>query len=874
MDIDKVYLMGVNINKLGMYQHWSTFKDFSTPELAELSYKLPVPNQIELITEDTPQKPGTTQVQINIGEGNPILNEFINNWYNSFANRDRVTRLNSIINILNYLNTNNSFEVSTEIAENDRFNSLISRLNRHNLHELTNEEAQNIIARNIRLVSSDPRNMVLAYSPIDKAMKLFTDKLKELNTGEQYLNPWDGYSKFMVQKSNSDGKRTVGIMANGIKVFFALSQYFNQYYKNKQNIGPYDNGYFLRHLNINGKNVYASTIADTKISDQILEAFKNELYLISPEAMQNGRNIMKTNDNASLVISALISLATDNAKELALAKMNATIDLASMHIFLAILGFSPKDIVEYTTSPLFKRMAEDIKKNIFLGQDGKIDKAFWDNLNNWAKKHNVSYEQFEQLRQIYYSAREITGFARLLSINQGVKNDIEKASGYLNNFATILSGRMTQVFTKLKDYQLDQLPLQLADILILEKGLQNTPQLREIYIQKITQVNKKLKEYNMQIFDNVDMSRYFKDKDYRDFITSLYDLVKSNFNTYDIINNLPNFYNMIRSFSMSIDRLTSISAKANVSLKQGNKLYQSRLVDNTDIYSDPEYPRVLFKVPQYYTTSMLRSAQRFVDDYIISSFLKSGYIQDNYKIKVTTSGEAGKTYSVDFTTNEDLKQFKDLINYIVIPKLKSIYPENSLLSNLIMRDLNRGRGEKDMRWVFKFDVRRLNSNYDILKYNDIIQGFDELINNNITLGNLLNGSNISVKIGNDIKVEDLLYLYDTALNLSVFGNNSLSLMFDNYISKAELPMQLMQHYTEYDLKHIPMNINTEAFTYYMIKNQAGNRNVTVGNTNFSRQDALVNLKTLKVNNTPYINTEMFITAMKNNLLEILNIECG
>jgi len=66
-----------------------------------------------------------------------------------------------------------------------------------------------------------------------------------------------------------------------------------------------------------------------------------------------GKTLTMKNDNASLLISALVSLATDNAKELALAKMNASIDLACMHLFLVVMGYSPKEIIQYTTSPAF-----------------------------------------------------------------------------------------------------------------------------------------------------------------------------------------------------------------------------------------------------------------------------------------------------------------------------------------------------------------------------------------------------------------------------------------------------------------------------------------------------------------------------------------
>ena len=53
----------------------------------------------------------------------------------------------------------------------------------------------------------------------------------------------------------------------------------------------------------------------------------------------------------SLVISALLSAATDNAKELILSKINAGPNLAGMYLHMIMLGFSFNDIAKFMTSP-------------------------------------------------------------------------------------------------------------------------------------------------------------------------------------------------------------------------------------------------------------------------------------------------------------------------------------------------------------------------------------------------------------------------------------------------------------------------------------------------------------------------------------------
>jgi hypothetical protein len=54
---------------------------------------------------------------------------------------------------------------------------------------------------------------------------------------------YDGFSNFEMQKANYVGKKTVGIFANALKGFFALSQYFNTHPEER----------ITGTININGK---------------------------------------------------------------------------------------------------------------------------------------------------------------------------------------------------------------------------------------------------------------------------------------------------------------------------------------------------------------------------------------------------------------------------------------------------------------------------------------------------------------------------------------------------------------------------------------------------------------------------------------------
>ena len=89
----------------------------------------------------------------------------------------------------------------------------------------------------IKQVISDPTSQILANSPVDvqswhDAIKAVLNK-KGLEPDSDILSPYDMFSMYKQQYDASVGKDDVGIAANGLKVFFALSSYYNDYYKNK-----------------------------------------------------------------------------------------------------------------------------------------------------------------------------------------------------------------------------------------------------------------------------------------------------------------------------------------------------------------------------------------------------------------------------------------------------------------------------------------------------------------------------------------------------------------------------------------------------------------------------------------------------------------
>ena len=108
LDIDKTYLMGVDISSIGTFNHWSPLADYTTRSLADISDQLPVPNGFELVLPSeywkTTENPMVIKFDSNMDSR---INTIILNYLNlDEDDNKREERLKTIVDLLNYINKN------------------------------------------------------------------------------------------------------------------------------------------------------------------------------------------------------------------------------------------------------------------------------------------------------------------------------------------------------------------------------------------------------------------------------------------------------------------------------------------------------------------------------------------------------------------------------------------------------------------------------------------------------------------------------------------------------------------------------------------------------------------------------------------------
>lgn len=366
--------MGQEFGKNGIFLGQSDILDFSDIKSLQASLAIPIPRHKIYTFSANADAPGNT---VN------ITKEFIN-----YKNGDKIGKIKAVAEMLTKIYTTakefSHINLITEgfTSQDSDLGVLKRLLQRHEATNINEEQKEkiykNYISTSIQRIVSDIRNVPLATSPITM------DDLQELSAHSPkgqavaQMSMYNPTTKYLMQIQNMTGKNVIGISAVGQKVFFNLQYYFNEAVASKsldrlRYIGFHSwfNGIEGRskgEINLSNKFRIANTsfegAAELKghfdpVSD--VDAQLREKYNITDADIQNKTDNYIAyqeelfskfpEEDTSLMLSEILSAATDNAKELILSKINAGDNLAKCHLYLLTLGFDINDVVTFMTSP-------------------------------------------------------------------------------------------------------------------------------------------------------------------------------------------------------------------------------------------------------------------------------------------------------------------------------------------------------------------------------------------------------------------------------------------------------------------------------------------------------------------------------------------
>lgn len=759
--------MGLSFDGNGRYVGWSNLFDYSSEEAIKASESLPMPKKIKYTV---------SQEGVNI-----------DSFINQIQQYEQVPEVKVKIytELLNYLYKN---KITTLSYTNQYGNTVLNRLNMHEFTEipanLKEDASKNFISSHIQNVVQNLRNMVGAYSPIE--MEDFRAASNNSPKGEQaskmtLMNPT---TKLLMQIQNITGKNVIGIAANGEKGSFMWHYYINDVLRNssedKLNYIKFE--FSTSRIQGRSKGDPASQIVNT-LPDVNFEG-------VNPGIIAEWNPIRLTgNITVDLMISQVLSAATDNAKELILAKVNAGNKLAKMYLFLITLGFDINDIVKFMTSPAINFIDAITETNIFTGQEINLKNAIKiakgdysslvvgearaallsknrdliellergdiENFKNPFRKDDYAYNDVEDLVTLIGSIKHLQKYNVQ---DQAILDDIAE-------FENVMEG--ADEFSALgQTLGINQgIPTSKLDL----QG--RISKLQKVYANRFAETNSVLEE-------PLDVQRFFTNAEYAKTVKDAYNKVKKCVNIFDLIDHIPQFKAIFNIFSAITDIDHNIAVK-------------------TQIY-DYAYSRLSETNPyisEVYQNNLLRS----VDNIFISMFVNTldigiPYTQDTVILEENRqASRATESGVLRLNSQGNIASFKSLFENQIIPNLKrgvihdvqdgkvvEVYIDE-LTRNPFIKSLIRGF-DKDTP-LYKCDLNMMtidNSNDSKIKFQTYLKGLKAL--KNITI--------------NNVPLSDLFVLYNLLVNKNQYGSDRLTTLFDAFLQSTE-QLSMIKNYLQY-----------------------------------------------------------------------------
>lgn len=831
-DIDKAYIMGLSFDGNGKYVGWSNLFKYSSVEAIKASEYLPMPkkkiynvrangeNIDRFITEINDAKNDVEEVNGYV----KLLNYLNDNNITeiSYASKEKLEAMQQKIDqelklmkqkvdVLKYL-FDSSYRRSVDNIWNDQLHSLPTLVQLQGMvkvvqaimdHEFTiipkslqEDASKNFVSSHIQNTVQNLRNMIGAYSPIE--MEDFRTASERSPKGEQSskMTLFNPATKLLMQYQNITGKNVIGIAANGEKASFMWHYYLNDVLRNPTDEKIKYSQFSIETNRIAGRdsgNIHfqeVNTLPDVNFEE------------VDPELMAR-YGVQLTGDiTVDLMISQILSAATDNAKELILAKVNAGTKLAKMYLFLVTLGFNINDIVKFMTSPAVSFIDTITETNIFTGQDitikeaiklakgdftnfykkflstrtlGRINKTLRDKLNKGEIIENgfrVGSQEYNELENALDAISEMKYLLQKSIEESKQEYSTEEMLADINEFENILEG--AEEFSNLgRILGANQgLPTSKAD-------LQNFVQfIQSILANRIKAYNDKQTKENQIEVPPLDVKRYLTDVEYAKDIKDLYNKVKKCVNIFDVIDHIPQFNAIFKIFSgvMEIDHNISIKTRAY------DFVYDQLKAEGR--YMSEDYQKHLLKG---------------IDDAIIAKFINNSRIEIPYakgsKLlnELRQVVEVKEDHTLTFDSLSDVASFKHLMENTIIPNLKEgIYYDKqggkivrmvdpSIKNNRFIQSLIKA-DSKGMP-LYKCDLDMLtidNSTNSRLKFQKYIKGLQALQKTKI----------------NGMPLSDLFVLYNLVVNKNQYGSDRMTTLFDSFIQNNG-QLSLIKKYLNY-----------------------------------------------------------------------------
>ena len=595
-----------------------------------------------------------------------------------------------------------------------------------------------------------------------------------------------------------------------------------------------DNNPILKNYVINRDKF----LPNTRIQQGLARKDNNPLTL--SQLLHTLRTKCMSND-ATLSLSALLSSATDNAKELILSKINATSKFVDIYTYCLTLGIPFNQIADIMKSPIFNEVVKLTESNIFNKDTFKynLEKALdfyidrkilpgvdkdvlnlvshgrLNGLNDYGAALDEAYRllnaskyvdpmQAEEIRSEIEQIGDQGNASRVFALEPATNQELLTVIDYLNKlidrdlFLQKLGNSAQDSLNTLKLIRNNIIPAMhemelLGAILGINQGQRTNDYDQYSFINRIENfINERYK--NAKIDHKFNLMSFLSDPTVRQAEIELYDKVKSTYNILDIISTVPHFAAMFNTLELSNSVLNRFSYIYKLERSIIDKLKDT--VENFTV-NDKAFKTIRDTLYDQTIVDWIKSQKLKIT--LPADFKYIEGTPDHFE---TTSKQ--KPITLDSTIN--IANFKKLMDEDIIPKIISAYPNNHFakaLTRAIKEDSITGLPKFQWRLVLQM-MNIADSQQTQTMYENILSDFDVIANKKI----------------NGWKIADLFYLYNLIVNKDAFGNDSFTRVFENLVTSKNssgLINSFYQYISDLDNDFMKFDINMNNINYRLSK---------------------------------------------------------
>lgn len=823
-DIDKLYIMAHSVDSNGFVTTGSRLENYFSLDVTSMVSK---PNGVVYVDgKGDGVQITTTELQQVIGNREPSIVTAIN-----LLNRI----YNSDTNAINFVDDRTE-PIDPRQFERDK-KRFLKIINSHSNpdRDVKGNALKNRLVNAIYDIASKPQNQLIAQVPVDMGEPQNAAKASKLGRAEMHINSDNPETIFMMQVQNMVGKKVIGISAVALKGFFAMSYVYSRkkealkeaIFKGGSNLEIMQKIAAL--LITNPLTNEVTSVANLDIED-ILDDLPNTRMLTfnSQEASQipeivwglfkrsykDGRLVINLYDgldilrervnrtDAALVISSIVSAATDNAKELILAKINATPELVDIYTTLTAIGVKFSDIAKLMTS-------DELQFITKLGESSIFDES----TERFSVKDAIKFYTGQGMLKVMdreaiaafitrtydkeypddpgVGSRAISNeeLLKKLQDDEIIQAIIKRTNKYIATYDSKKSNidsnaedawndkkeEAAEAGERFPDFDFRFLPISKERARNVVKFLELVHRRNEFRashpdsnIDSLLQILPTVEEFGdfsrmLGINQGLPTTLY----KLRSMAKKLGDVREHQIVTFDTesaLEQLPHFSRMLQTIDSIWEMVNEFSVKAKTALSLADAVEQECSKDqNFEVKLSEEEFNALYD---------------YVGDLLIARFLKeSGFefwvMPDAYMIDKYT-GEASlpeQLRRIKLDSSDNIEAFKKWMDSYVIPNLKKKYPNNAFISALrpMANAITKNGSTKTVTgWRLPLQMMDIDKSPNTIQlYSEILAGFDEIANQEAGVY----GQNIG----------DLFYVYNMLVNKDSYGQHSLTRIFENLV---------------------------------------------------------------------------------------------